>query len=599
MKELVQKIALALYLFAVATAPTAAKTADTERSWISLTQAANDTGSKRYDYSLTTAQQNERMLQLINTFHGAAAEKRRVRVVYFNVSDRQPLPRYRQRIATILENVRAFYAAEMTRNGFANIALDFERDAAGDIAIHLVQGAGAKKEYNRKSADKMRAEIQAHFGEGYDLGGAATTLIFQNLADWSEESLSDLDACFFGRWYGDNGLCWVVDYPLLELQNLTDTSRSLRLNNDRKLTLAKLTTIEIGGIAHELGHALTLPHSFESHGRENHNLMSWGNYLYGDELRGGQGTFLSYANSVHLLSHPSFAGSSKERLRRPELQLRDIQFHTAEDKLTVQGILTSDIPIHAVMLRFDDLAIARNYEAVTTTVCPDKNGTFSLSFTPRRTKRYRMEILFRAVNHQVAAFNSELVSDENGSLSLAPLLRPAMLTTFPHAQTLQAVSAALPTSGSTKPVEPHAVPATITSTSLADLQWTEATTGFGPPMRNGLVENSRWNFLTSYDKIYSKGLYAHAPANYRFALKGQWKWLRAQCALQRNHRGSVTFRILGDGKELYYSGIVKDYHERHIEIDVSGVDQLELVTGDGGDNNGHDWGIWFAPRLSR
>ena len=147
----------------------------------------------------------------------------------------------------------------MKKNGFPGVRLQFERDRQGKPVFHVVRGKGNKSDYSRQTGGKVNDEIQAHFGDSYDLNGATTTLVFQNLADWDAESFSDLAAAFYGRWNGDNGLCWVVDYPFFKVENLKDTSRTLWVNNDRNISLAQLTTVEMGGVAHELGHALSLP----------------------------------------------------------------------------------------------------------------------------------------------------------------------------------------------------------------------------------------------------------------------------------------------------------------------------------------------------
>ena len=84
-----------------------------------------------------------------------------------------------------------------------------------------------------------------------------------------------------------------------------------------------------------------------------------------------------------------------------------------------------------------------------------------------------------------------------------------------------------------------------------------------------------------------------------FQVDRKWRKLTGFCALQRGYEGSVRFRILGDGKELYNSGIVRNSEEQEINIDISRVSRLELVNDHGGDDKRNDWGVWLAPTLSR
>ena len=65
------------------------------------------------------------------------------------------------------------------------------------------------------------------------------------------------------------------------------------------------------------------------------------------------------------------------------------------------------------------------------------------------------------------------------------------------------------------------------------------------------------------------------------------------------HDGSVVSMVRGDGKELIRSPVIKDRHSREVDVDVSGVGVLELVTEDGNDGANADWGVWIEPRLER
>ena len=57
--------------------------------------------------------------------------------------------------------------------------------------------------------------------------------------------------------------------------------------------------------------------------------------------------------------------------------------------------------------------------------------------------------------------------------------------------------------------------------------------------------------------------------------------------------------VRGDGKELFRSPVIKDHQSRQVDVDVSGVGVLELVTEDGNDGANADWGVWLEPRLER
>lgn len=64
-------------------------------------------------------------------------------------------------------------------------------------------------------------------------------------------------------------------------------------------------------------------------------------------------------------------------------------------------------------------------------------------------------------------------------------------------------------------------------------------------------------------------------------------------------KGSVVFRIIGDGKELFNSGLVHGGEKpRPVSVDVSGIDVLELIVEDGGDGVSGDHADWIDPVFS-
>jgi len=64
--------------------------------------------------------------------------------------------------------------------------------------------------------------------------------------------------------------------------------------------------------------------------------------------------------------------------------------------------------------------------------------------------------------------------------------------------------------------------------------------------------------------------------------------------------GSVVFVVKGDGKELFRSPLIRLADgEVPVDVDLSGIQTLELVTEPGADGKSGDWGIWIAPILVR
>lgn len=100
-------------------------------------------------------------------------------------------------------------------------------------------------------------------------------------------------------------------------------------------------------------------------------------------------------------------------------------------------------------------------------------------------------------------------------------------------------------------------------------------------------------------EAFSEGLMAPANSRYALRLTPGWSSFFTLFGLEDNHAGSVAFVILGDGKPLYRSSIIRDHILHGITIDVRGVKMLELITEKTDKETTEDWGVWLEPRLNR
>ena len=61
----------------------------------------------------------------------------------------------------------------------------------------------------------------------------------------------------------------------------------------------------------------------------------------------------------------------------------------------------------------------------------------------------------------------------------------------------------------------------------------------------------------------------------------------------------MIFVLRGNGRELFRSERVIDHRLHSMDLDVSGINRLELMVEDAGDGGNSDWGVWIAPTLKR
>jgi len=130
----------------------------------------------------------------------------------------------------------------------------------------------------------------------------------------------------------------------------------------------------------------------------------------------------------------------------------------------------------------------------------------------------------------------------------------------------------------------------VLEVTLTEVRWTSATVGWEAPGSGLYGSGTQW---------HPRALYAHAPSSYVYPLDGRWKTFTATCGLARGNPGSVVFVVKGDGRELLRSETIRDFAERPVQVDVTGMQSLELTVEDAADGRNSDHGCWFEPKLTR
>ena len=262
--------------------------------------------------------------QHLEAFHGDIPQDshiaRKLHIVYWTPADREPAADYTQRLTRVLKHIQDFYADQMEANGFGRRTIGLDLDAEGLLRIHLVKGQGKTSEYGRPSGAKIRQECLPVLRAAGIRADRETIVIFCNLGFWDERTrrMRHRSPYYAG---GNNvsGTAWQLDEPILDTLRLTD-SKPMFDGEYGRISMGRHNTIFIGGVAHELGHALSLPHNRERGDQRvafGTALMGSGNRTYGEEQRGeGRGSFLTFASALRLASHPQFSGSTRE-MNRP------------------------------------------------------------------------------------------------------------------------------------------------------------------------------------------------------------------------------------------------------------------------------------------
>ncbi|MEN3360578.1 MAG: hypothetical protein V7637_4560, partial [Mycobacteriales bacterium] len=137
---------------------------------------------------------------------------------------------------------------------------------------------------------------------------------------------------------------------------------------------------------------------------------------------------------------------------------------------------------------------------------------------------------------------------------------------------------------------------------VSDLPFT-ATNGWGPverDMSNGEALAGDGHPITIGGTQYDKGLGVHPAGDVTLNLAGNCTRFTASVGVddEVGAAGSVRFSVVGDGRTLAATPVLTgDSPPAALDVDLTGVGQLDLVVDDGGDGNGSDHSDWAAAML--
>lgn len=547
-----------------------------------------------------------------------------LRVVYFVPSDRKPEPDRVEGLDRVMTEVQRFFRNGMGQNAYGAVTFELERDAAGRLRLYEVVGKEAMRAYGRNASDKVRDEVKASLAlQNIDVD-RETVVIFQLLLDWQGDQAVEIGP-YVGGGDAQSGTAWVYDDAKLDPQLLA----SLKPGGyyQRPCSLGEFNSHYIGGVAHELGHALGLPHERErpqETARRGTSLMGAGNHTYGQELRNeGRGTFLTAAAALPLSVHPLFTG---QRRPRADLTCHFTELEATPDKgkLALAGRLTDDPRVVGLVAYCDPQSIAGDYDASGWTSPVDTDGRFRLTIEDLEPGSYELRLRALGAQGDTKYFTFVFQVDEHGQPMVEPLLEgPWLLRAYeaflagdkermavvaaeakeahPKASALHKKLAHYQKLASASPPRPlDKLPATMKSVQLAEVEFEAAATGWGKAFRNQVFHDGDASGLLEVGgTFFESGLYAHAPARHAVRLNKGWKTLHTKYGLQDGHAGSVVFVIKADGREVFRSLAISDHQVHEQVLSVAGTALLELIVEDAGDGNNSDWAVWLEPELRR
>jgi alpha-galactosidase len=142
------------------------------------------------------------------------------------------------------------------------------------------------------------------------------------------------------------------------------------------------------------------------------------------------------------------------------------------------------------------------------------------------------------------------------------------------------------------------VPLLAETVYVDSLDLTHIFQGFGPP---GVKTSVGGTPITLGGRVYERGFGTHALSGLRIELDGQARSFSAVVGIDDGRKeskaASVKFVVVGDGKRLFDSGVLRAGETRKVEVDLLGVETLVLVVYDGGDGMLDDHADWGDARI--
>jgi len=133
---------------------------------------------------------------------------------------------------------------------------------------------------------------------------------------------------------------------------------------------------------------------------------------------------------------------------------------------------------------------------------------------------------------------------------------------------------------------------TQASVPVSSLDLSFAEQGWGTPQSNKSVDG---NPITIGGKTFAVGFGTHADALLAISVGKSATRFRALVGVDDEvaERGSVVFKVVGDGRTLWQSGVLKGGDQaRTVDVGLDGVSRLMLIVENGGDGIDYDHANW-------
>ncbi|RDC58349.1 hypothetical protein DU508_05295 [Pedobacter chinensis] len=283
------------------------------------------------------ANANQSTEDIIITPHDTAYvsnQSRNLNLIYFVPNDLDTLPAYEKRLSELMLWTQTFFSNEMHRNGYGYKTFGLFKDSViNRVKIITIRGTLPKTSYPyTNGASAVQSEINAYFSAHPTEKTSDHTLVIIPRYSFKTDGTPS-----GGPFYGLGKWCFALDYEGLDIENIGKSDAD-----------GNRFSVWFGGLVHELGHGLNLPHNCQKVS-ENATLgmaLMWA----GNGTLGKSPTFLTAADCAILNVNQIFNNDNKTYYGAVTSSITRIyaDYSPAKSAIVVSGKFSSNIPINSV-----------------------------------------------------------------------------------------------------------------------------------------------------------------------------------------------------------------------------------------------------------